>query len=76
MKSATKDVLETGRGDFTHYGYQFWIYKMQTGHKSFWMRGALGQKIGLDPRTNRVIVVDSVQDTDEIQRLFREWESR
>jgi len=83
MKEATTEQLPNSNGEagkaFKGYGYQTWIMPEQWGQKaSYWWVGFGGQRVGIDPVTERIIVVTSSREDymDEIYRLFQRWQKQ
>lgn len=63
MKSATTSHVQTGdmvkRVGFQSYGYQTWLDPIFGTRKGFWMIGAGGQYIAIDPATEKILVLSS-----------------
>lgn len=81
MKEATKTQLSNdGRNAgkaFSGYGYQTWIMPERWGQKaSYWWVGFGGQRVGIDPVSERIIVVTSSREDymEDIYRLFQRWQ--
>ena len=78
MKDATSPQLsntgETGR-KFASYGYQIWVGDFGP-RPSYWFVGYAGQRIGVDPGLERIIVVSSWKEDymEEIYSLFANWQ--
>lgn len=79
MKAATTPQIENrskriGKA-FQHYGYQTWIGNFR-GKASYWWVGYGGQRVGVDPVTERILVVTSWREDymPEIYELFKEWQ--
>lgn len=82
LRAATKrqisnNARKTGRA-FAGYGYQFWTDNELVLTPSAWMSGYGGQRIGIDLRSGRVLVVFSnVEDyMVDVYRLFDQWSRR
>lgn len=60
---------------FKGYGYQTWIADFGPNN-SYWWVGYGGQRIGVDPVNERIIVLSSYQEgyMDEIYRMFAQWQ--
>ena len=79
MADATRDHLSNsdrrvGKA-FKGYGYQTWIADFGPNN-SYWWVGFGGQRIGVDPVNERIIVLSSHQESymDEIYRMFDQWQ--
>ena len=78
MKGATQTQLrnnsQTGRS-FKGYGYQTFVGNFGPGD-SYWWIGHAGQRVGIDPKTERIIVVSSWREDymDQIYNLFGQWQ--
>ena len=79
MKAATTAQIEnrTKRigAAFSHYGYQTWVGNFKNKH-SYWWVGYGGQRVGVDPVTERILVVTSWREDymAEVYDLFKEWQ--
>lgn len=60
---------------FKGYGYQTWIANFG-GKKSYWWLGYGGQRVGIDPVSERIIVVTSRREDymGEVYKLFENWQ--
>jgi len=81
MKEATTEQLPNSTGEagraFSGYGYQTWIMPERWGQKaSYWWVGFGGQRVGVDPVSEKIIVVTSSREDymDEIYGLFQKWQ--
>jgi len=78
MQEATRSQISnytnTGRS-FKSYGYQTFIGNFGPGD-SYWWIGHGGQRVGIDPKTERIIVVSSWREDymDQIYNLFGAWQ--
>jgi CubicO group peptidase (beta-lactamase class C family) len=78
MQAATQQQLsnnsQTGRS-FKGYGYQTFIGSFGP-NSSYWWIGYGGQRVGIDPKTERIIVVSSHREDymDQIYNLFGQWQ--
>jgi len=78
MLAATNQQLsnnsQTGRS-FKGYGYQTFIGNFGP-NSSYWWIGYGGQRVGIDPKTERIIVVSSHREDymDKIYNLFGQWQ--
>jgi CubicO group peptidase (beta-lactamase class C family) len=78
MIEATKKQVDTqdrsNQNGFKSYGFQTWMDPITGSSGSFWLLGAGGQYIGIDPNTDRILVVSSYdrnpQRTEAVQKLF------
>jgi CubicO group peptidase (beta-lactamase class C family) len=81
MKAATTPQIKNSTGRigkaFKSYGYQTWVGNFQGKH-SYWWAGYGGQRVGIDPITERVLVVTSWREDymPEIYDLFKEWQRK
>jgi CubicO group peptidase (beta-lactamase class C family) len=78
MKDATiPQISNSGEiaRNFASYGYQIWIGNFGP-RPSYWFVGYAGQRIGVDPETERIIVISSWKEDymEEIYSLFSEWQ--
>lgn len=84
MKAATKTQIKNtgytmpadnwiGKG-FGGYGYQFWTDN-ETDRDSFYLMGALGQRIAINTKKQRIMIVFSYQESymGELYKLFAGW---
>ena len=78
MQAATRSQIsnhsQTGRS-FKSYGYQTFVGNFGPGD-SYWWIGHGGQRVGIDPKTERIIVVSSWREDymDQIYNLFGSWQ--
>jgi CubicO group peptidase (beta-lactamase class C family) len=74
MQQAVNDTLPIyNNAEFSRYGYQFWTGATGMNNSVFWMVGYGGQRMGIDPVTERIIVVASAESDPSPFLLFREW---
>jgi CubicO group peptidase (beta-lactamase class C family) len=59
--------------EYSSYGYQFWTGATGMNNTVFWMNGYGGQRIGVDPVTERIVVVASTESDSAAFNLFRDW---
>jgi CubicO group peptidase (beta-lactamase class C family) len=77
MQAATQQQLsnnsQTGRS-FKGYGYQTYVGNFNG--PSYWWVGHGGQRVGIDPKSERIIVVSSWREDymDQIYNLFGQWQ--
>lgn len=59
---------------FKSYGYQTWIADFG-GVASYWWVGYGGQRVGIDPVGEKIIVLTSYREDymDDVYKLFRDW---
>lgn len=81
MQDATKKQLpniagRTGRA-FGGYGYQTWTNLGFGSGRGYWWVGYGGQRVGIDPETERIIVVSSWREDymEEVYRLFADFQN-
>lgn len=74
LESGTKNLLPTySRGGWSGYGYQIWT-DYQFGSKSaFWMLGFAGQRIAIDPVTDKMLITFAWSPEDQVLTLFNNW---
>jgi CubicO group peptidase (beta-lactamase class C family) len=60
---------------FPGYGYQTWIGAFQ-GRHSYWWVGYGGQRVGIDPESERIIVLTSWREDymADVYKLFGNWQ--
>lgn len=75
MKEATKHQISTNSNTFRSYGYQTWIGNFGP-RSSYWWAGHAGQRVGVDPESERIIVVSSWRSDymDQVENLFGKWQ--
>lgn len=61
--------------DFRGYGYMFWTENWMTKEPSFWMTGFGGQRIGVDLKSGRTLVlISNAEDfMPAVYRVFDTW---
>jgi CubicO group peptidase (beta-lactamase class C family) len=74
LESGTKNLLPTYfRGGWSGYGYQIWT-DYQFGSKSaFWMLGFGGQRIAIDPVSDKMMITFAWSPEDQVLTLFNTW---
>jgi len=84
MKEATKtQIKNTGNTmpldnwigkSFKAYGYQFWT-ENEEDSEAIYLNGALGQRIAISPKKQRIMIVFSHQESymGELYKLFAGW---
>lgn len=81
MKEATAPQIpnqsDHSAAQFKHYGYQIWVGTFGPS-PSYWFRGYAGQRIGIDPDKERILVVFSWKDdyVQQIYSLFDLWQKQ
>lgn len=78
LRDATRQqVVNRGRigSGFFGYGYQFWVRNKHVRAPAFFMVGLGGQRIAVDPKSGRVLVLSAyVEDfMPEVYELFDRW---
>ena len=79
MKQATSAQInnESKRigSAFKSYGYQTWIADFKGNH-SYWWVGYGGQRVGIDPVSEKIIVVTSWKEDymADVYKLFAQWQ--
>lgn len=60
---------------FPGYGYQTWILNPR-GRISYWWVGFGGQRVGIDPVSEKIIVLSSYRESymADVYRLFEDWQ--
>ena len=60
---------------FPGYGYQTWILDSR-GRKSYWWVGFGGQRVGIDPVSEKIIVLSSYRESymADVYKLFEDWQ--
>lgn len=81
MREATRRQLPNaskrmGRA-FDGYGYQTWTDLAFGSGRGYWWVGYGGQRVGVDPETERIIVVSSWREDymEEVYRLFADFQN-
>ncbi len=80
QKATTAQIQNASKrvgNNFQNYGYQTWIFE-KNGRRSYWWAGYGGQRVGVDPVSEKIIFVSSYRENymNEIYRLFEGWQSR
>ena len=74
MKDATSAQIANASkivgASFPSYGYQTWVRK-----NAYWWVGFGGQRVGIDPKSERVLVLTSWREDymGEVYKLFDDW---
>lgn len=60
---------------FDGYGYQTWVANFG-GKKSYWWLGYGGQRVGIDPESEKILVLTSYKEDymDSVYKLFSAWQ--
>lgn len=68
------NTSSSGRS-FSHYGYQTWIGNFGP-RPSYWYVGYGGQRIGIDPEKERILIIFSVNEEymGDVYRAFGSWQ--
>lgn len=74
MTQATNDRIRVlNNSQFQEYGYQFWAGIPGMRKDVFWKAGFGGQFIGIDPSTERIVVVSSTDWNTQVFSLLQNW---
>ncbi len=78
MRAATSSQISNNTNlapNFKSYGYQTFIGNFSAA-ESYWWVGYGGQRVGVDPKSERIIVVSSWREDymDQIYNLFGQWQ--
>lgn len=74
MRQAVRDTVRIyNNREYSAYGYQLWTGATGMNNTVFWMNGYGGQRIGVDPVTERIVVVASTESDSAVFNLFRDW---
>jgi len=60
---------------FANYGFQFWVNNKFVSNKSAWLNGYGGQRVGIDLKSGKIIVLLSYREgaVMPVYKLFEEW---
>jgi CubicO group peptidase (beta-lactamase class C family) len=78
MEESTSPQIENKSGRigkaFKNYGYQTWIGSFG-GRHSYWWVGYGGQRVGIDPESEKIMVLTSWREDymADAYKLFRDW---
>lgn len=82
-RQITNETRRVGRA-FDYYGYQTWVKVDRPGQPeisppdrdTYWWVGYAGQRVGVNPRTQQIIVVTSYREDymGDVYRLFRKFD--
>jgi len=56
---------------FDGYGYQWWTDNRQA--PGFWGKGYAGQELGINPKTEKILIKFSYRPNKDVYKIFREW---
>jgi CubicO group peptidase (beta-lactamase class C family) len=83
MKEATTTQISNhgrnGGKAFSGYGYQTWVMPEKWGiPASYWWVGYGGQRVAIDPVSERILVITSSREDymDQIYKLFNTWQQQ
>jgi CubicO group peptidase (beta-lactamase class C family) len=77
MTKATQDRIRvTSNSQFNEYGYQFWSGIPGLRKDTFWKAGFGGQFIGIEPTTERIVVVSSTDWSTQAFSLLQNWANK
>jgi CubicO group peptidase (beta-lactamase class C family) len=77
MTKATRDRIRVlSNSQFNEYGYQFWAGIPGMRKDVFWKAGFGGQFIGIDPTTERIVVVSSTDWSTQAFSLLQNWANK
>lgn len=77
MSRATSDRIRvSANNQFSEYGYQFWAGIPGMKRDVFWKAGFGGQFIGIDPATERILVVSSMDWSTQGFSLLQNWSNK
>ena len=71
--ATSRQILTYHREGFTAYGYQIWLEDRMLPPGSFWMMGFGGQRIGIDPVSERIVVTFAWQPQSDVFSMFSRW---
>jgi CubicO group peptidase (beta-lactamase class C family) len=78
MEESTSPQIKNESGRlgkaFKNYGYQTWIGSFG-GRHSYWWIGYGGQRVGIDPESEKIMVLTSWREDymPDVYKLFRDW---
>lgn len=71
--ATTRQIATLARDSFRGYGYQVWVDDPFLPKDSAWLLGFGGQRIGIDPASERILVTFAWQPQAEVFGLFNEF---
>jgi len=77
LESGTKNLLPTYfRAGCSGYGYQIWTDCPFASRSAFWMLGFGGQRIAIDPVSDKILITFSWSVEEQAYTLFNTWNRR
>jgi CubicO group peptidase (beta-lactamase class C family) len=77
MNKASSDRIRVNsHPQFSEYGYQFWAGVPGQKKEMFWKTGFGGQIIGVDPITERMVVMSSTDWNTQVFSLLQNWSNK
>jgi len=74
LESGTKNLLPTYfRAGWSGYGYQIWTDYQYGSKSTFWMLGFGGQRIAIDPLSDKILITFAWSPEDQVLTLFNNW---
>lgn len=74
LASGTRNLLPTfHRAGCSGYGYQIWTDCPFGSRSTFWMLGFGGQRIGIDPVSDKILIAFAWSPEDQVLTLFDNW---
>jgi len=74
LETGTKTLLPTyQRAGWSGYGYQVWTDYLFGSKSTFWMLGFGGQRIAIDPVTDKMMITFAWSPEDQVLTLFNSW---
>jgi CubicO group peptidase (beta-lactamase class C family) len=75
-KAANDRIRVSGNPQFSEYGYQFWAGVSGQKKEFFWKMGFGGQTIGVDPVTERIVIMASTDYNPQVFSLLQNWSNK
>jgi len=72
LESGTRTLLPTFRAGWSGYGYQIWT-DHPSSRSAFWMLGFAGQRIAIDPVTDKMLITFAWGLEAQVLTLFHNW---
>ena len=77
LESGTKNLLPTYfRSGCGGYGYQIWTDCPFSSRSTFWMLGFGGQRIAIDPVSDKMMITFAWSPEEQASALFKTWNRR
>jgi len=74
LETGTKTLLPTyQRAGWSGYGYQVWTDYIFGSKSTFWMLGFGGQRIAIDPVSDKMLITFAWSPEDQVLNLFNSW---